>query len=425
MAVSNHILVKLIILLVLFLILIFYYASLETNYYGLRKTFTTFYLNVSTSQILNLFIPILTAAISNRTTIDNGTTNITNTTVDIATKQPIITTTTGPRTTLDAAEMLVERPPPASRLYNKDSKSTIVAFLFQTRHHVLADLQLYLIRKFAMNLVAIELFTDGPASADMSNVANRHNAILNSFPSEKHQRNAGPSDRNTDVVNWAISTRAKQYLGNGSAVLLLDGDVFPLSPFDSGTLLDGRDVVCRKHPALFARFCWIGFICISPYLYNTIGDFNVSQSMRAGKAYDSGGKTVEYFLKYENSSFSWMKETILLKTDKDLFWGAVDGDIQWIAQNFARCDKCGPEIFFSPFNGSDAVFYHMISGTSEWRFGHQGPRRQALHDSIMKSPYGPNQEYSTSDLTRSVKKVQKMELIPFHGTLTCAKVCQG
>jgi hypothetical protein len=276
-----------------------------------------------------------------------------------------------------------------------------------------------------VNLVAVELFTDGPASSEMSKVAESHNATLNSFPNDKHQANAGPSDRNTDVVNWAISTKAKRYLGNGSAILLLDGDVFPLSPFDSGTLLNGRDVVCRKHPALFARFCWIGFICIGPHTYNTIDDFNVSQAMRAGKAYDSGGKTAEYFLKYEDISFSWMKETILLHTDKELFWGAIDEDIKWINQNFARCDKCGPEIFFSQFDDSDAVFYHMISATSEWRFGHQGPRRISIHDSIMKSPYGPDKEYSTSDMTASVKKIQKMEVIPFFGKLTCEKVCHG
>jgi len=133
----------------------------------------------------------------------------------------------------------------------------------------------------------------------------------------------------------------------------------------------------------------------------------------------------DYFLKYENTSFSWMKETILIRTDKELFWGAIDGDIKWIEQHFSRCDKCGPEIFFSPFNVSDAIFYHMISGTSEWRFRNQGPRRQALYDSIMKSPYGPNQQYSTSDMIASVKKIQKMELIPFFGNLTCERVCQG
>jgi len=421
---SKSICFKLVVIISFLLVIIaFYYISFQTNHYGLKKTFKIFYHTLNESRILEKFIPILIAVLSNRTTINIAAMNITNSTTAI--KLPIITTTTNPPTTLDAAEMLVERPPPASRPYNKDSKGTIVAFLFQTQHHVLANLQLYLIRKFALNLVAVELFTDGSASTEMSKVAMSHNAILHSFPNDRHQRNAGPSDRNTDVVNWAISTRAKRYLGNGSAILLLDGDVFPLSPFDSGTLLNGRDVVCRKHPALFARFCWIGFICIGPHTYNTIDDFNVSQALRAGKAYDSGGKTAEYFLKYEDISFSWMKETILLHTDKELFWGAIDGDIKWIHQNFARCDKCGPEIFFSPFNDSDAVFYHMISGTSEWRFGHQGPRRISIHDSIMKSPYGPDQQYSTSDMTASVKKIQQMELIPFYGKLTCQRVCQG
>jgi hypothetical protein len=119
-----------------------------------------------------------------------------------------------------------------------------------------------------------------------------------------------------------------------------------------------------------------------------------------------------------------MKETILLNNDTELFWGAVDIDIAWIQKNFNRCDKCGPEIFFSPFNTSDAVFYHMISGTSEWRFGNQTGRRQSLSDSIMKSPYGSTGKFSIAELTASVRKIQKMSLIPFHGNLTCDKICR-
>jgi hypothetical protein len=126
-----------------------------------------------------------------------------------------------------------------------------------------------------------------------------------------------------------------------------------------------------------------------------------------------------------------MKETILLHNDSELFWGAVDTDIIWILRHFDRCDKCGPEIFFPPFNNSDAVFYHMISGTSEWRFGDQVSRRQSLYDSVMKSPYrinqinGTHQNFSTSELIASVRKIQKMRLIPFHGNLTCDKICRG
>jgi hypothetical protein len=382
----------------------------------LKTTFKTLSQTLNNKQIPDIINPILNALVSNRNiNVTNQTTSTTLTS----------TTTTSDLYTIDAAERLLERFPPISRLYKKNVNYTIVAFLFQTQHHILADLQLYLIRKFAINLVAVELFTDGAASPEMEEVAKRHKAILHSFPHKNHQSDAGPSHRNADVVNWAISTRTKGYLSNGTAILMLDGDVLPLTPFDSGTLLNGHDVVCRKHPALFARFCWIGFICIGPGVHDTIGDFNVSSAMRSGKIYDSGGKTAEYFLKYENISFSWMKETILLNTDKDLFWGTMDGDIQWIHHNFGRCDKCGPEIFFSQFNNSDAIFYHMISGTSEWRFGHQGPRRQAIHDAIMKSPYGPNQTYSISNMTASIRKIQKMEVIPFLGTLTCERVCRG
>ncbi|CAF3574440.1 unnamed protein product [Adineta steineri] len=368
---------------------------------------------------MEMLIPVSNATILNR--IGNITNRTTTTT-----KRSIITTkTTGRPTTIDPAELLVERAPTAARLKAEVPTGGLAVFLFQTEHHVLADLQLYLIRKLALDLVALELFVDSPPTQNMRNVALAHKAGLHSFPVERHKPNAGGSDRNTDIVNWAISLKAKQYLGNGTAILLLDGDVFPLSPFDSVTLLNSRDVVCRKHPALFARFCWIGFICLGPQLYDTIDHFNVGQTMRQGKSYDSGGKTIEYLLKYENASFSWMRETIFLGTDKDLFWGAMDQDIKWISQHFSRCDKCGPEIFLSPFNVSNAVFYHMISAASDWRFGGQGGRRLSIHDSVMQSPYGPNKTYSMSDIIASVRKVQQMELIPFFGNLTCERICGG
>lgn len=289
---------------------------------------------------------------------------------------------------------------------------------------MLADLQMYMIRKLATDLVAIALIVDGEASKAMIDVAATHRATVHSFPQKQHEGNAGPSTRNAAVVNWAISTLAKQYLGNGTAVLLLDGDVFPLTPFDSLTLLNSRDIVCRKHPAAFARFCWIGLICLSPRLYGSIGDFDVSPIARNGFSFDSGGKTIEFLLKYADMPFSWMKETILLRTS-NLFWGATNVDIRWIRGNFDRCDKCGPEIFVAPFNTSNAVFYHMISGTSEWRFGNQDGRRGSLRDSIMRSPFGPNRTIKMDQLMASVAKVRQMETIPYSGNLTCARVCSG
>jgi hypothetical protein len=263
------------------------------------------------------------------------------------------------------------------------SNATLAVFIFHTRHSVVANLQLFLIRKLAMNLIAIELFLDGPTSKEMQEVAQAHKAGLHIFPPDLHGNTAGPSERNANVVNWALARQGKDYLRRGTAILLLDGDVFPLTPFDSITLLNAHDIVCRKHPATFARFCWIGFICLAPQLYSTIDDFNVSPTTYQGLFHDSGGRTIEYFNKYTNTSFSWMKETILLENDKELFWGTIDTDITWIRNNFDCWDKCGPEIFFSAFNTSNAIFYHMISGTSEWRFSNQDSRRQAFHDSIM------------------------------------------
>ncbi|CAF2826303.1 unnamed protein product [Rotaria sp. Silwood2] len=264
----------------------------------------------------------------------------------------------------------------------------------------------------------------------MRQVAAKHNAGLHSLPTNINKNVMEPSVRNTNLVQWALKIKGKDYLKNGSAVLLLDGDVLPLTPFNSNTLLNSHDIVCRKHPVSYGRFCWIGLICLAPQLYNTIDDFNVAWTTRAGKFYDAGGRTIEYLLKYQNTSFSWMKETILLDNDKELFWGAIDNDISWIKTNFDRCDKCGPEIFFSPFNNSNVVFYHMISATSEWRFGNQILRRQSIYDSFMQSQYGIkltndiSEELFMSGLTTSVRKIQKMRLIPFHGNLTCSSICR-
>jgi hypothetical protein len=375
-----------------------------------KATITTFSSNYTTITFYNF-----TAATTMITTVNRTIT---------------ITSTARTSTTIDPAELLVERPPFSSQQPNNFSNATLAVFVFHTHHFILANLQLFLIRKLATNLIAVELFLDGPASEEMRQVADLHKAGLHSLPSNMHTKAAAPSDRNADVVNWALATKAKNYLRNGTAVLLLDGDVFPLSPFDSVTLLNSRDIVCRKHPALFARFCWIGFICLAPQLYSTIDDFSVSVTIRGGRFNDAGARTLDYLLKYVNTSFSWMKETILLHNDKELFWGAVDNDITWIRKHFNRCDKCGPEIFFSPFNNSDAVFYHMISGTSEWRFHDQFSRRQSLYNSMMQSPYGLNrvnefkQQLSISELTASVRKIQKMSLIPFHGNLTCGRICR-
>ena len=423
----DNIYVKIFAILVFLLVLV-YTLSSHTSSYGLSERLTTLYKSFNSSQIAEILKKISAAVAVNATVLVRDQTTTTTTTSSKTTTMTAsstttmlkTTSTTGRPTTIDPAELLAERAPSSDK---RRISTSLVAFIFQTQHHILADLQMYLLRKLGTDLVAIELFLDGRETPEMKAAAQRHGATLHPSPPGIHPLNAGPSDRNTDVVNWAISKFAKPYLRNGTAILSLDGDVFPLSPFDSVTLLNSRDLLCRKHPAVFARYCWIGFICLSPELYNTIDDFNVSQAKRGERNYDSGGKTAEFLLKYENTSFSYMRETIFLQTDKNLFWGAMDEDIRWIGSNFGRCDKCGPEIFFSPFNNSNAVFYHMISATSEWRFGHQGPRRQSVHNAVMRSPYGPNQTMSMSDVLASVKKVQQMQMIPMFGNLTCERLC--
>ncbi|CAF2079757.1 unnamed protein product [Rotaria magnacalcarata] len=394
------------------IILIFYYVLLQTNHYELNISLTKFYQILNKTQILKISIANFTSTTTNGKYTATKYCTYTNT-----------TTTTGLPTTLDPAFLLVERPPRPSSTKNKTISSSLAVFVFHTKHHMLANLQLYLIRLLATDLVALYLFTDGKASKDMHKVAKEHDAEIFSFLPEEHSAKTGPSDKNAKIVNWAISTKAKRHLSEGTAILLLDGDIFPLSPFDSQTLLNSRDLMCRKHPALFSRFCWIGFICLGPQLFSTIDEFDVSPTGRQGIGFDSGGKTIDYLLKYENISFSWMKETILLNTDKDLFWGAVDEDIRWIGSHFNRCDKCGPEIFFSPFNSSNAVFYHMISATSEWRFGRQSSRRKSINEAVMRSPYGPDQIFIIADVIASVNKIRRMKTIPFSGNLTCQRVC--
>jgi hypothetical protein len=416
------------VLLLLLLFLTACYWLIENDQYRSLTNFRNVYSSLNVSGIIKIFQAktTITTFSSNYTIITYA--DFTAVTTMITTTNRTVGTTSMATTpnTIDPAELLVERPPSSLQQQSSNlENATLAVFVFHTRHPVLANLQLFLIRKLATNLIAVELFLDGPASEQMRQVADLHKAGLHSFPPDMHGARAGPSTRNANVVNWALATQAKNYLRNGTAILLLDGDILPLSPFDSVTLLNSRDIVCRKHPSSFARFCWIGFICLAPQLYSTIDEFSVSVIVRGGRWYDAGGRTIEYLLKYGNTSFSWMKEIVLLQNDKELFWGAVDNDITWIRKHFNRCDKCGPEIFSSPFNNSDAVFYHMISGTSEWRFRDQLSRRQSLYDSIMQSPYGLNltdefkQQIAMSELTASVRKIQKMRPMP------CDSVCHG
>jgi hypothetical protein len=273
-------------------------------------------------------------------------------------------------------------------------------------------------------LVAIEVFIDGTETKEMRHVVSLFGARIHVFPADLQPKSAGPSDRHTNVINWAIANIAGGFLANGTAVLLLDGDVLPLSSFNSETLLNSRDIVCRKYPGPISRYCWMGFTCLAPQMLGTLNDFNVSPFSRRGRAYDSGGQTLEYLLKYRKTPFSWMKETILLDTDKTLFWGAVDVDIRWIEGHFNRCDKCGPEVFFTTEDVGGAVFYHMISATSDWRISNQQQRRQALYDSFMQSPYGISPQLLMSELKASVRKIQRMNMVPFNGNLTCSSVCR-
>jgi hypothetical protein len=318
---------------------------------------------------------------------------------------------------------LEERAPASSEHNGNIANGSLAVFVFHTTHSTLAKLQLHLIRKLAINLIALELFLDRTESEEMRNVTHLYDARLHVFPASLKSKMPGPSYRNADVVNWALATRAKDFLANGTAVLLLDGDVFPLSFFSSRTLLNSRDIVCRRYPDRISRYCWIGFICLAPQLFSTINDFNVSPVIRGTEHYDAGGRTIEYLHKYPNTSFSWVKETILFEPDQTLFCGVVDTDIRWIKSHFGRCDKCGPEVFVSDNDDDTIFFYHMISASSQWRFTNLESRLQALYESVMNSAYRESGELSICDLNASVRKVQKMNMVPFHGNFTCSSIC--
>ncbi|CAF4244353.1 unnamed protein product, partial [Adineta steineri] len=164
MELPRHGYIKKIILLLL-VILVFYYLLVKTNKYQLKNAFKVFHHILNQSRIMEMLIPV------SNTTILNRIGNITNRTTT-TTKRSIITTkTTGRPTTIDPAELLVERSPSAARLKAEVPTGGLAVFLFQTEHHVLADLQLYLIRKLAIDLVALELFVDRPPTQNMRDVA--------------------------------------------------------------------------------------------------------------------------------------------------------------------------------------------------------------------------------------------------------------
>jgi hypothetical protein len=326
-------------------------------------------------------------------------------------------------TTRNEDATLEERSPAFSWQNTQISNGSVAVFVFHTSRSILAKIQLHLIRKLAINLVGLELFVDGVEPEGMRNATDLYNARLHILPDILNSEARGPSYRNANLVNWALSMVAKDYLANGTAVLLLDGDVIPLSFFSSRTLLNSRDIVCRRYPGPLSRYCWIGFITLSPQLFPTIDDFNVSPVLRYSQVYDAGGRTIEYLLKYRNASFSWAKETIFYKTNQTLFWGALNTDIRWIKSHFDKCDKCGPEIFLS--GDGNGIFYHMISASSHWRFSDLEERLQALYDSLMRSPYGQGEQLSVSQLTTFVEEVHKMDMVPLHGNLSCSRICSG
>lgn len=330
---------------------------------------------------------------------------------------------------LDPNEFLIERSPsPNEPRFNP---LPLAVFVFHTKHVILAKLQLHLIRKLSIRLSSIEIFLDGPLSIEMLELSKIYRARIQRFPENLHEPNVTAFGRSSNIIRWALSTRGKEYFRRRHAVLLLDGDVFPLTHFDSSSLLNNRDMICRKYPATFARFCWPGFMCLSPSFYDQIELFNGSFSIHGGELFDHGQPTIQYFLAYGNPSFSWMKETILVNEDRHLFWASIYNDTIWIRKHFDRCDKCGPEIFYSPSNESRSIFYHMISATSEWRFKDQSLRRYSIYESFMNSPYGTTQKkqfkqtHIQQQIQQFVLQIKSMENIPFHGNLSCLTICQN
>ena len=299
-------------------------------------------------------------------------------------------------------------------------------FVFHTENHLLADLQIQLLLSFGSHISNITIFVDTgsrpPGAPDVLDtfhldwkiLEQKHNIRVNFYPVDPSVGWA--SKRNSVIVNFALQAYGITALKAKKALLILDGDIFPLTHFSAHSLLTDYQLVCRRHPTPDSRFCWIGWNCFAPSFEPLLPQFDVSPS-----GGDAGSATLGFLNAHQDLHFHWLNETILRDSSKTIFNSAFENDVDFILSKFDRCDRCGSEIFYT----GNSVWYHMISASSQWRHSTLiFDRVASIHDSLKKSlPFFrddfPDQFNDYHLLDESIQVIRSLDLIPPFGRNKC------
>ena len=174
------------------------------------------------------------------------------------------------------------------------------------------------------------------------------------------------------------------YLLNNTAVLLLDGDMIPISPLTFSNLNLGeypitcssRQTFPNKKPVYY--YCWVGWILLFPELDESfLKKFTVVR--RSGADTGSGTRDVTDVV-----GLNWMRKT-RIPPGVNFANGVFDGDIQWIAERVK--EKC---YFGQIFSIGDSHFFHMWSAASKWRFPGVKKRYKIFKESLKKIKNSPS-----------------------------------
>ena len=188
-----------------------------------------------------------------------------------------------------------------------------------------------------------------------------------------------PSERHADIVNSAFQRRGGSYLLNNTAVLLLDGDMIPISPLSFSNLyLGDYPITCSSKstysqaPVQQRYFCWVGWILLFPELDETIiKNFSVS----TGTGGDTGYETLQVT---DIVGLNWMRKTRIPPKIRFVD-GVLDQDIKWISKKSKYAHKC---YFGQIYSVGDSHFYHMGSAASTWKFSQISMRYKDLQEKL-------------------------------------------
>ena len=197
------------------------------------------------------------------------------------------------------------------------------------------------------------------------------------FPSPKTKI---PPDRNAIVVDEAFQRYGMDYLLNNTAVLLLDGDIIPISPLSFSDLNLGEyPITCSsKISSKFAYYyCWIGWILLFPELDESLlKNFTVTRRTNADTG--SGTKSVTDIV-----GLNWMRKT-RIPPGVNFANGVFDNDIQWLAER--KKENC---YFGQVLSIGDSHFFHMWSAASKYRFSEINERHKNMKESLEKIKNSP------------------------------------